>query len=104
MNQPKLTPVKAAAYVLALELGCELLNPRWVPTDALLGVAREKHRLTAAFGTSDYFTAVLSSALNRAGRTTEARELINFYKQNARRERGPLSRALEAISKKVGAP
>lgn len=102
-NQPKLPPVKAAAYLLALELGCELLSPKWVPTEALLGVAREKHRLTAAFGTSDYFTAVLSSALHRAGYASEARELIISYTKNARREKGPLSRALQAISKKVGA-
>jgi hypothetical protein len=102
LHQPKLPPAKASAYLLALELGCELLNGKWSPTDAQLEAAIERHRQTSRYGTTDFMTAVLGEALHRAGYSTQAREIITGYTESARREKGPLSRALKSISKKVG--
>jgi DNA-binding SARP family transcriptional activator len=102
-QQPKLPPIKASAYILALELACELLDAKWIPSEDRLEAALERHRQTAAFGTSDFLTSVLADSFSRMGKTDFARELISGYKQNARRERGSFSRALNAISRKLGA-
>jgi hypothetical protein len=100
-NQPKLPPAKASAYVIALELGCELLSTKWAPHDSLIEAALLKHTQTAAFGTTDFLTAVLAESMHRAGYTQKARDLIDNYAKSARRERGALSRALTTAAKKV---
>lgn len=100
-SQPKLPPAKASAYVIALELGCELLNTKWAPHDSLIEAAVLKHAQTSAFGTTDFLTAVLAESMHRAGYTQRGRELIDDYIENARRERSALSRALNAAAKKV---
>jgi hypothetical protein len=93
-NLPKLSPSKASAYVMALELGAELISPRWVPTDAQIETAQDKHRKTSSFGTSDYLTSTLADSMLRAGQKSQARDLILSYMKNARREKGSPSRAL----------
>ncbi|MCA2988500.1 AAA family ATPase [Gemmatimonas sp.] len=100
-GQPKLPAVKASAYVIALELGCELLKKDWEPNDALLEVAIQRHRRTCRFATSDFLTAVLAEAMHRRGYKLHAAEMIDDYTKNARRERGPLSRALTLIANKL---
>ncbi|QJR34376.1 AAA family ATPase [Gemmatimonas groenlandica] len=91
---PRFPTVKAHAYVVALEIGTQLLNPTWIPSDALLEVASARHESTARFGTSDFLSTVYFSALQRAGRLEEAREKIVDYTNSLRRDRSPLAVSL----------
>lgn len=100
-RQPKLPTKKASAYVIALELACDLLNTRALISSDLVEAAIERHRQTAAYGTTDFLTSVIADSLCRLGRGREASELIGSYVENARRERGALSRALMASSKRA---
>lgn len=100
-NLPRLAPPKASAYVVALELGAELISSRWAPSDAIIEVAVDKHRRTSQFGTSDYLTATLAEAMIRAGHNQQAGELISSYIKNARREKAPPSRALANVIKRL---
>jgi DNA-binding SARP family transcriptional activator len=100
-GQPKLPTVKASAYVIALELGCELLKKDWQPSDALLEEAIQRHRQTCRFATTDFLTAVLAEAMLRRGSKIQAAEMIDDYTRNARRERGPLSRVLALVERKL---
>jgi len=102
-RQPKLPTKKASAYVLALELACDLLNTRGQISADLVEAAIERHRQTSAYGTTDFLTSTIADSLCRLGRGGEAAELIRNYVKNARRERGALSRALIASSKKAEA-
>lgn len=103
-RQPKLPTKKASAYVIALEIGSALLSTRATVSSDLLEAAIERHQQTALYGTSDFLTAMIAEGLIRAGRKEEALSLVKEYKKSARRERGPLSRALVAVSKKLGVP
>ncbi|MFY7920973.1 MAG: AAA family ATPase [Gemmatimonas sp.] len=100
-NLPRLAPLKASAYVVALELGTELISARWSPSDAMIEVALDKHKKTALFGTSDYLTATIAEAMTRAGQSQQARALIAAYINGERREKAPPSRALANIAKKL---
>jgi hypothetical protein len=102
-RQPKLPTPKSSAYVIALELACDLLNSRAPISIELLEAALERHRKTCAYGTTDFLTSVIADSLCRIGRRKEAVELIASYTKNARRERGALSRALVLSTKKAEA-
>lgn len=102
-SQPKLPTRKASAYVLALELACDLINTRGQISADLVEAALERHRQTSAYGTTDFLTSTIADSLCRLGRRGEAVELIRNYVKNARRERGALSRALMASLKKADA-
>ncbi len=98
---PRVPTPKASAYLLALELGVSLLSARWRPSDDLLSVAIDRHRQTAAFGTSDYFTLVLAEGLMRNERASEARELITTYFSSIRRERSAPIAPLAQLRRKL---
>ncbi|MBY0490895.1 MAG: AAA family ATPase [Gemmatimonadaceae bacterium] len=100
---PRVPTPKASAYVVALELGAQLLNPRWRPSEALVAAAIEKHERTGRFGTSDYLTSVVVDALIRLGRSVEAGEIATRYIERMRRERSPLSTALKGAMRRLGA-
>lgn len=100
---PRVPTPKASAYLLALELGVSLLSNRWRPGDDLLSVAIDRHRQTAAFGTSDYFTLVLAESLLRSERVSEARELVVSYFSSYRRERSAPIAALLQLRRKLNA-
>jgi len=102
-RQPKLPTKKASAYVIALELACDLLNTRAQISAGLVEAAIERHKQTAAYGTTDFLTSVIADSLCRLDRKEEAADLISRYVKSARRERGVLSRALIASSKRAGA-
>jgi len=93
-RQPKLPTRKSSAYVIALELACDLLNTRAPISMELLEAAFERHKQTCSYGTTDFLTSVIADSLCRIGRGKEAAEFISNYTKNARRERGTLSRAL----------
>jgi DNA-binding SARP family transcriptional activator/tetratricopeptide (TPR) repeat protein len=94
LTQPRFPTNKAAAYVLALEVGVALLDPAWTPTDAILESCWERHRTTAAFTTSDYLTSVLADSLLRVDRVADSRNLVQRYLATSRRERGRPGAAL----------
>lgn len=95
---PRLPLLKASAYAIALELGANLLNGQWIPSEPLLEVAIDKFRKTAEFGTSDFIAMVVGKSLQRAGRTSEARALIENYMCELRREETPLAWELESFA------
>lgn len=86
-SHPRFPTLKAATYLVALELGVRLLEHDWIPSDALLAVAKARFDATARFGTSDFFSAVYCEALLRAGRSAEATETLSDYLMNLRRDR-----------------
>jgi len=92
---PRVPTQKASAYVIALELGVALLDNDWKPSTELIQVATEKHRRTAAFGTSDYLTAKLARAMVRVEDFQSAHALISEYLASQRRERGEPSLVLK---------
>ena len=89
--QPRSPTVKAHAYVVALEIGTQLLDPEWMPNEALLEVACARHDSTARFGTSDFLSTVYFSALQRAGRFEEAEAKTLDFTNRLRRDRSPLA-------------
>jgi DNA-binding SARP family transcriptional activator len=89
--QPRFPTVKAHAYVVALEIGTQLLDPVWMPNEALLEVASARHDSTARFGTSDFLSTVYFSALHRAGRFEEAGAKAFEFTNKLRRDRSPLA-------------
>lgn len=99
---PRFPTVKAHAYVVALEIGTHLLNPDWVPSDALLQVAKSRYDATAKFGTSDFLSTVYFQSLQRAGRVEEARATINEYTRTVRRDRSPLAHDLKQLENELG--
>jgi hypothetical protein len=99
---PRIPTPKASAYVVALELGAQLLNPRWRPSEALVAAAFEKHERTGRYGTSDYLTSVLIDALVRLGRSAEAGEVATRYLEQMRRERSAPSTALKSSMRRLG--
>ncbi|WP_439643919.1 ATP-binding protein [Gemmatimonas sp.] len=100
-NQPKLAPPKASAYVVALELGVELISARWAPSEPIIEAALDRHRRTSRFGTSDYLTATIAESMVRAGQSQQAKVFISTYISSERREKAPLSRALANEVKKL---
>ena len=98
---PRFPTVKAHAYVVALEIGTQLLNPEWMPSDALLEVVTARHESTAQFGTSDFLSTVYFRALERAGRCEEARAKILEYINKLRRDRSLLAVDLENLKQNL---
>jgi len=90
-SHPRFPTVKAHAYVVALEIGTQLLHPDWIPSDALLEVASARYEATSRFGTSDFLSTVYFKALDRAGRHIEAARLATEYVHVRRRDRSPLA-------------
>ncbi len=88
---PRFPTVKAHAYMVALEMGTNLLDPEWIPSAALLEVADARYKLTSRFGTSDFLSTVYFSALERVGRKFEARTKASEYVANLRRDRSPIA-------------
>lgn len=84
---PRFPSIKATTYLVALELGCRLLNSEWVPSDALLAVASSRFEMTARLGTSDFFASVHCRALIRAGKPVDAELSLRDYLLRYRRER-----------------
>jgi tetratricopeptide (TPR) repeat protein len=70
-----------------LELGTSLLDPHWVPDEALLTVARTHYDRHSWHGFSDFFALTFFSALERAQRLPEAISLATEYLTVRRRER-----------------
>ena len=99
--QPRFPTVKAHAYVVALEIGTQLLDPVWMPNEALLEVASARHDSTARFGTSDFLSTVYFSALHRAGRFEEAGAKTFEFTNKLRRDRSPLAVGLLHLVEKL---
>lgn len=100
-GQPRFPTAKATAYLVALEIGIALVEDSGPPNRALLESAIEKHRLTASYGTSDYLTGVLCSALVRCNESKLAKSLMFRYLNEQRRERGALPLFLRAVVDRV---
>lgn len=93
---PRVPTAKAAAYVVALELGIMLLESTdEVPSD-LLDAAISKHDVACEYGTSDFLTAMIANALTRANKSGQAREFIETYVNGRRREQSEISPVLKA--------
>jgi DNA-binding SARP family transcriptional activator len=88
---PRFPTVKAHTYLVALELGTFLIDPEWMPSDAILEVAQARFDATARFGTSDFFVSTFAEALVRARREEEGAALLSHYLQNLRRDKSPYS-------------
>ena len=99
---PRFPTVKAHAYVVALEIGTHLLDPDWIPSDALLEVAKSRYDATAKFGTSDFLSTVYFQSLQRAGRIEEARAAVDEYSTAVRRDRSPLAHDLNQLKEELG--
>ena len=100
-GQPRFPTAKATAYLVALEIGIALVEHDGPPNRALLESAIEKHRLTASYGTSDYLTSVICSALLRSEERALAKGLLRRYLKEQRRERGTLPLFLRAVEDNV---
>jgi DNA-binding SARP family transcriptional activator/DNA polymerase III delta prime subunit len=85
---PRFPTPKATTFLMALELGAGLLDPDWIPSEALLRAAMLKHQQTACFGTSDYATSAIASAVTRAGDVVAAIRFLQHFLRDQRRERG----------------
>lgn len=96
-GQPRFPTAKATAYLVALEIGIALKVHSGAPNRALIESAMEKHRLTSSYGTSDYLTSVLCTALCRSDETALAASFLRRYLNEQRRERGPLPLFLRAV-------
>lgn len=70
-----------------LELGTSLLDPHWVPSEALLAVARTHYDRHSWHGYSDVFALTFFSALERVQRLPEALTMATEYLTVRRRER-----------------
>jgi len=101
-GQPRFPTAKATAYLVALEIGIALAEKAGPPNRALVESAIEKHRLTASYGTSDYLTSVLCTALVRSNEHQLAASLLRRYLCEQRRERGSLPLFLRAVEDLVG--
>ncbi len=101
--QARFPTLKAATYLVALELGVSLLTSDWIPSDAILEVAKNRFQASARFGTSDFFCAVYCEALLRAGKNVEARETLSDYLRNLRRDRSALAENLLELAKAINA-
>ncbi|WP_309669923.1 AAA family ATPase [Gemmatimonas sp.] len=99
---PRFPTVKAHAYVVALELGTHLLDPSWIPNNALLEVARSRYDATATFGTSDFLATVYFRSLVRAGRLEDACAAMEEYTSVRRRDRSPLAQDLRKLKGELG--
>jgi len=100
-GQPRFPTAKATAYLVALEIGIALAKDKGPPNRALVESAIEKHRLTASFGTSDYLTSVLCSALVRSSERDLAKSILSRYLNEQRRERGSKPLFLRAIEDQI---
>jgi hypothetical protein len=98
---PRFPTLKSATYLVALELGVMLLTNDWIPSDAMLEVAKNRFQASARFGTSDFFCAVYCEALLRAGKNIEAREILSDYLLNLRRDRSALAENLLELAKTI---
>jgi hypothetical protein len=78
-----------------LELGTGLLDPHWVPSEAMLREARAYYEQFSYQGTVDVFTLTFCSALERAQRLPEAISLATEYLTVRRRERAPVHVCLQ---------
>ncbi|MCE2901207.1 MAG: ATP-binding protein [Gemmatimonas sp.] len=96
---PRFPTPKAAAYIIALELGAKLLDPAWDPSAALIDTATARHGQTSKYGTTDYLTSTICEALMRTGRFDVARDLAASYISSVRRERSAPSTALARTMK-----
>lgn len=95
---PRFPTLRANAYLVALEIGTHLLDPDWIPSEALLEVATVRYEATAHSGAYDFSATVYFNALDRAGRHAEAREKALDYIEKRRRDRFPLSTALRELT------
>jgi DNA-binding SARP family transcriptional activator len=94
---PRFPTVKAHTYLVALELGTCLIDPEWMPSAAILEVARARFDATARFGTSDFFVSAFTEALVRAQRAEEATQLLSNYLRNLRRDKSPHSFTIQLL-------
>jgi DNA-binding SARP family transcriptional activator len=101
-SHPRFPPIKAATYLIALELGVRLLIPEWMPSEAFLAVAKTRFEATARFGTSDFFSAVYCEALLRVGRKSEAERTLSTYLREIRRDRSTPAINLIALATSLG--
>jgi hypothetical protein len=99
---PRFPTIKAASYLVALELGVRLLIPEWMPSEAILAVAKTRFAATARFGTSDFFSTVYCEALLRAGRKPEAEATLSEYLRDIRRDRSTPAINLIALATSLG--
>lgn len=90
--------LRANAYLVALEVGTHLLDPEWIPSEALIEVATVRYEATAHTGAYDFSATIYFSALHRAGRHEEARSKLSDYVEKRRRDRFPLSTALRELT------
>lgn len=91
---PRFPTHKSAAYIIALELGSNLISDQWMPSKAIVEVAVERHRLTSQFGTTDYLTSTIADCLARIEGREAAISFIDDYLQSMRRERSIPSASL----------
>ena len=84
--------------MVALEVGTHLLNPEWIPNEALIEVATVRYEATAHTGAYDFSATIYFSALHRAGRHAEARSKLSDYVEKRRRDRFPLSTELRELT------
>jgi hypothetical protein len=86
-----------------LELGTSLLDPHWVPSEALLAVARAHYDRHSWHGCSDVFALTFFSALERVQRLPEALTMATEYLTVRRRELAPVHVCLQQwISDRTG--
>lgn len=95
---PRFPTLRANAYLVALEVGTQLLNPSWIPSEALIEVATARYEAAAQSGAYDFSASVYFSALYRAGRHAEARSKASYYVEERRRDRFPLSTDLRELT------
>jgi hypothetical protein len=91
---PRFPTHKSAAYVIALELGANLISNEWIPSKAIIEVAVERHRFTSRFGTTDYLTSTIADCLARIEGREVAASFIEDYLNSSRRERSTPSATL----------
>jgi hypothetical protein len=86
---------RSLCYQAFLELGTSLLDAHWVPSEALLAVARTHYDRHSRHGIADFFALTFVSALERAQRLPEAISLATEYLTVRRRERAPVHVCLQ---------
>ncbi|MBL0940284.1 MAG: AAA family ATPase [Gemmatimonadaceae bacterium] len=98
---PRIPHSRSVAYVMALELSTNLLDPKWRPSEEMLEVATSRFDRTASFAAADLFASALIFSLLRIGDSKAASQLLDRYIAKMRREKSSpaafLGRAILAL-------
>jgi DNA-binding SARP family transcriptional activator len=98
---PKIAPVRAIAYTMALDLAVRLLDHQWRPSETLIDTAMTHFEQTSRYCASDLLASRLGESLIRLDGHDRAFDLLHEYLHERRRERSAPSASLQRVLDKL---